>query len=109
MFDERNDDEEYDFGGVTISLEGREFMLDIVQTVWDETSGDIEIECGLEIDKDTFPDCKYDIQSFDLMLGKPKIEVYVGGTFSNIIDYMTLFVKGDNGEGTTRALDVIQE
>jgi hypothetical protein len=102
----RNIEEDYDFGALTLKCEGREFILDVCQTYWDESSGDCEIKCDLEIDKDVFEDCKYDLEAVDLYNDELVAQFYIGGTFSNIIDYMTLFIKHN---GSTKAIDVIQE
>jgi hypothetical protein len=102
----RNQDEDYDFGALTLKCDGREFILDVCQTSWDESSGDAEIECYLEIDKDIFEDCEYDLTATDLYSRGLIAEFYLGGTFSNIVDYIELAVKHG---GCTKIIEVEEE
>lgn len=59
-------------GALTLSVDGREFILDVVQTYSDETE-DLEgnpilrISCDLEADDDVFDECPYDITKDDLL------------------------------------------
>ena len=102
----RNPDEDYDFGALTLSCDGREFILDVCQTYWDESSGDILINCKLEIDEDVFDECEYDLTATDLYSNNLKAEFYLGGTFSNIVDHIELAVKHN---GCTKIITVEQE
>jgi hypothetical protein len=106
LWDGRHDDEDYDFGALTLSCDGREFILDVCQTYWDFSSGDSEISCDLEVDKDVFEDCEYDLTKEDLYSNELTAEFYLGGTFSNHVESITLFIKSG---GCTKAIDVVQE
>ncbi len=106
MFGERDIDVDYDFGGVTLECEGREYILDVVQTFWEEENGDANVYCELAVDKDTFEDCKYNLTSVDLLGNNLKATMFFDGTFPNIIESMTLFVKSG---GMTKAIDLEQD
>ncbi len=74
-------------GSLTLSVGGREHILDVTQSYSDKTkniSGEsiLRITCDLEIDKDTFEDCPYDITKNDLLNAdhnELNAELYVGG------------------------------
>lgn len=57
-------------GAVTLSREGREYILDVCQsqTYGEPDCGEAtEIICGLEVDKDIFEECNYDLTQEDLL------------------------------------------
>jgi len=76
-----------DIGSLTLSVDGKEHILDVTQSYSDKTeniSGEsiLRITCDLEIDKDTFEDCPYDITKNDLLdadHNELNAELYVGG------------------------------
>jgi len=76
-----------DIGSLTLSVDGREHILDVTQSYSYKTenfSGEpiLRITCDLEIDKDTFEDCPYDITKNDLLDADHNdlnAELYVGG------------------------------
>tara|TARA_B100000963_G_C22590987_1_gene655483 strand:+ start:1342 stop:1722 length:381 start_codon:yes stop_codon:yes gene_type:complete len=76
-----------DIGSLTLSVDDREYILDVTQSYSDETenfSGEpiLRITCDLEVDKDTFEDCPYDITKHDLLDADHNdlnAELYVGG------------------------------
>ena len=106
MFGEHEVDEFYNLGSVTLGNEGREYILDISESSYNDDSGDLEIECKLEVDKDIFEECEYDLTPMDLHSPTLTAEIYVDGTFSNVIDKMSLFVKLG---GMTKAIDLEEE
>jgi len=76
-----------DIGSLNLSVDDREYILDVTQSYSDKTenfSGEpiLRITCDLEIDKDTFEDCPYDITKNDLLdadHNELNAELYVGG------------------------------
>lgn len=76
-----------DIGSLTLSVDGREHILDVTQSYSYKTenfSGEpiLRITCDLEIDKDTFEDCPYNITKYDLLgadHNELNAELYVGG------------------------------
>jgi hypothetical protein len=62
----RND---VDLGALTLSVDGREFILDVVQSYSDELEedGTLRISCDIEADEDVFDECPYDITKDDLL------------------------------------------
>ena len=93
-----------DLGAVYLSYEGREYILDVVQSYTDTNSGDTEIDCDLEIDRDTFEDCPYDLTQYDLMASRLEATFYIATELE--IDKLSLFVKiGD----MTKVIDLRQD
>lgn len=76
-----------DIGSLTLSVEDREYILDVTQSYSDHTenfSGEpiLRLSCDLEVDRDTFEDCPYDITKHDLLDADHNdlnAELYVGG------------------------------
>jgi hypothetical protein len=93
-----------DLGAVTLSKDGREYILDVCQSYTDESSGDTEIKCDLEVDKDIFEDCEFDLTATDLMSSDLLAEFYIATELE--IDSMTLFVKIGS---MTKAIDLEQD
>lgn len=108
LYGGRNSSEDYDFGALYLELEGRKYILDTVQTFWTEEGGFSTVECSLEKDEETFEEtgCKYDLDDTDILDSNLKAEFYIGGSFSNSVEKITLFVK--YGEMTV-AIDVKEE
>ena len=69
-----------DVGGVYLSCEGREYIMDISDSCWDIEDGVTEITCGLKtIDEyDIFEECPFDLTGEDLFNSSLKASVYVG-------------------------------
>ena len=68
-------------GALTLSRDGREYILDVVSsnTYGEPDCGEAtEIYCALEIDEDTFDECKYDLTAEDLLAEDLKAEFYIG-------------------------------
>lgn len=74
-------------GAVTLSVAGREFILDVVQSFTDITEDKdgipmLNISCVVEPDEDTFDDCPYNLKKEDLLNADKNGLVktlYVGG------------------------------
>jgi hypothetical protein len=93
-----------DIGALTLSAEGREFILDVSQSYSDgvETTGDgtTRITCDLEVDEETFSECKYDFTKEDLLNGYDRdMTLFLG---SEDIDFtvksITLHFDDCNGQ-----------
>lgn len=97
-------DEGVDLGAVYLSRDGREYILDVCQSYTDESSGDTEIKCDLEVDRDMFEDCAFDLRVEDLYSSDLEAIFYIATDLE--IDKMTLFVK--HGE-CTKVIDLEQD
>jgi hypothetical protein len=95
---------EIDLGCVTLSRQGREYILDPIQSYRNFEHGETKIEVDLEVDKETFPDCKFDLEDVDLIANDLKAEFYF--RCETDWEYATLFVKIN---GMTKAIDLILE
>jgi hypothetical protein len=105
LYGERTNTTEIDLGALYLSCEGREYVLDVVQSVTSIEGGFTHIRCDLERDDDTFPpsEHKYDLNMLDLMLGNIDASFYIASELP--IEKISLFVRG----GFTRAIDVAEE
>ena len=106
LYGDREQDQEYDLGALTLKREGREYILDSVSHVWEEQGGFSTIHVGLKRDDESFSTCEYDLKGSDFMYKDLEAEFYLGGTFSSSIEQMTLFVKSGD---MTQAINVNQE
>jgi len=73
-----------DLGALTLSVDDREFILDVVQSYSDVTEDPqgnpiIRINCDLEVDEDIFEDCFYNITKEDLLDKNLVKTLYIGG------------------------------
>lgn len=109
LYGERTDDDEIDLGAVTISREGREYILDVCQSYTNIDGGFTTIETDLERDDETFEDCPYDITAEDLMSDNLKVEFYIGGDFPHTVEHITLFVRFGGENGMTKAINVSED
>jgi hypothetical protein len=78
-------------GSLTLSADGREYILDVDKSYTDHTEdllGDdiTRITCDLEVDKETFNECKYDFTKEDLL----NADCYE--------DIMEMYIDGDDFE-----------
>ena len=67
-------------GAVTLQREGREYILDVVQSYTyddEDCAGATEIQCDLEVDEDTFGECPYDLTLEDLMSEDISAEFFI--------------------------------
>ena len=100
-----------DLGSVTLNCEGREYKLDVTDSLWDSDEGYTEISCGLTtIDEDDiFEDCKFDLTGDDLFSSELRGTIFVGDEGEEIEGEemtATLIVQRD---GCTRAIDLTFE
>ena len=82
-----------DLGALTLSCEGREYMLDVVQSYSHAIENGLEIECELLPDADTFDDCPYNLIKEDLLNHRTNGLVktlYVGGEIDFEVESMIL-------------------
>jgi hypothetical protein len=96
----RND---VDLGALTLSVDGREFILDVVQSYSDEIEedGTLRITCDIEVDEDTFDECPYDITKDDLLDAEHNDLVrtlFVGGEVEFDVVSITLYFDDCNGQ-----------
>ena len=100
-----------DLGGVYLSCEGREYIMDTSDSCWDIEDGCTKITCGLKtIDEDDmFEDCPFDLTGEDLFSPFFKGSVYVGdeeGVTEGEEMTATLIVQCG---GCTKAIDLTFE
>ena len=105
LYGEATNTTEIDLGALYLSCEGREYLLDVVQSVRTFEGGFTHIRCDLERDDEIFPteEHKYDLTGVDLMVGSIEASFYIVSDLP--IENITLFVRG----GLTRAIDVTEE
>jgi hypothetical protein len=86
-------DVETDLGAVTISRDGREYILDVIQsyTYPNFEEGVTFIDTDLILDDETFDECPYDITAEDLFSDDLKVELYI--STDNEIQSMVLVIK----------------
>lgn len=99
---EKDDKKDYDFGALTLSCDGREFILDVCQSYTDglEVTGDgtTRITLEVEVDEDIFDECPYDLTKDDLLSAEHNDlvrELYIGGNFENEVVSITLYFEVD--------------
>lgn len=97
-----------DLGAVTLSCQGREYILDICESFWDFEDGVTEITCGLKTfdDEDIFEECSFDLTGEDIFSSCLKGTIFVGdeeGVTEGEDMTATLFVKLN---GCTKAIDL---
>lgn len=85
-----------DIGSITLSCEGRSFVMDITATAFIPKQDGTRLEFQLYRDEETFPDCKYNLKPEDLLSKTLKAEIFLGGDFDNEIEYMALYVYTNN-------------
>ena len=96
----RND---IDLGGLTLSVDGREFMLDVKQSYSDKVleDGTLRISCEIEADEDVFDDCPFDLTKDDLLNAEHndlERTMYVGGDVEFDVVSITLHFDDCNGQ-----------
>lgn len=95
--------QQVNIGAITLSREGREFMIDVVSSKLSEDCKTIHCEVKTDYeDADTFPDCKFDLTKYDIIYG---VEGRIWIEDENY-ESITLFVKVGQ---TTKAIDLIIE
>lgn len=87
-----------DLGALTLRVDDREFILDVVQSYSDETEDGLIISCDLEVDEDTFDECPYNITKDDMLDCEHNDmvrELYVGGEVDFEVVSITLYFDID--------------
>lgn len=104
LYGESNNTTEIDLGALYLSCEGRNYVLDVVQSYTTIEGGFTHIRCDLERDDDTFPEeeYKYNLRGTDLLIGDVDATLHIESELP--IENMTLYVR----DGYTRAIDVCQ-
>lgn len=98
--------DQYDVGALTMCKDGREFILDSVNSQIINIGGGTVWMVLLDKDVETFPDCKYDLTAMDVLSDDIECSFYFGGEGSIEPDSISLFVKyGD----MTKAINVTRE
>lgn len=103
-----------DLGAVTLSVAGREFILDVVQSFTDVTEDNdgipmLNISCVVEPDEDTFEDCPYNLTKEDLLNADKNGLVktlYVGG--EEDFDVVSIVLHYEN-KGEEYQLEIDEE
>jgi len=97
-------------GAVTLSRDGREFILDVCQSYTyddEDCAGATIIQCDLEIDEDTFPDCPFDLTIEDLLSDDVSAKFFIESDEEEFeISQMILMF---NHEGEHKAIEVEEE
>lgn len=107
LYGERNDEHEIDLGSLTIKREGREYILDVVQSYTEVKDGFTTIETDLERDDETFAECPYDITAEDMMADDLFVEFYIASDLE--VENLTLFVRFGGENGMTKAINVVED
>lgn len=92
-----------DLGALTLSVDGREFILDVVQSYSDEIEedGTLRISCDIEADEDVFDECPYDLTKDDILdceHNDLERTLYVGGEVDFEVVSITLHFDDCNGQ-----------
>lgn len=108
---ERDWNQDYDFGALTLKCEDREFILDVVQSYTEGTEitgdGTTRITLEVEPDEELFDECPYNLTKQDLLdceHNELVKELFIDGTFENEILSITLFFEVD-GQDYSIVLD----
>lgn len=99
-------DSELDYGAITLKNEDREFILDVAQSVRHFDGEVTTLEITLEIDKDLFQDCKFDLTDLDLLSSNLSSEMYFRIADERDIKSMSMIVRVRQ---TTRTIDLTLE
>lgn len=89
-------------GSVSLSCDGREYVLDTNNSQWDRNSVMTMVRCDVEEDRETLNMCNYDLEVTDLGSTDLEATIYMGRA-EDIFVSATLFVKIG---GCTRAIDL---
>ncbi len=104
-----------DLGAITLSVDDREFIFDVVQSYTDKTE-DIDgnpillISCDLEVDEDTFGECPYNLTKDDLLSADDNNLVktlYVGG--DEDFEVVSILLHFDDCNGQDYQLEIDEE
>jgi len=72
-------DTEIDLGSVTLQNGSREFIFDVCQSYrsYDEDEDKTLISVEVEVDKEVFPDCPYNLTERDLLSKSLSAEIFI--------------------------------
>lgn len=68
-----------DFGALTLKRGDKEYIFDSMSSIRSEYKGFTEFEVQIEEDKETFDECKYNLEAVDLFSDDLSAEFYIGG------------------------------
>ena len=94
------------FGSLLLENEGRQFILDVSNSYREFKEYDYEttIRLDLEIDKEIFTDCNFDLTQDDLLSDSLSAKIFIDSEeLSTDETTRTLFVRVD---GCTKAIDL---
>ena len=97
-------------GAVTLERDGREYILDVCQSYTyddDDCENGTTIQCDLEVDKDTFEDCKFNLKVKDLLSEDISAEFYIGSEDEEFeVEEMLLTFEID---GKSHSIKVVED
>ncbi len=84
-----------DLGSITLKLNDKEFIFDIIQSYreLDDEEENTTITVEVEIDKKTFPDCKFDLNQLDLLSNALTGEIYFLSDDMSIFKEANMYIK----------------
>lgn len=96
-------------GSITLECEGREYILDVVNTIKIRDTAGSNLSCEIEKDEELFSDCKYDLKVEDIF--NPNLKVKAFYEVDELPDNVTLYVQlcTEGNTPTTIALNVEQD
>lgn len=88
-------DTDIDLGSISLKLGEKEFIFDIIQSYrhLDDEEENTTISLDVEIDRETFPDCKFDLNQLDLLAKEVVGEIYFFADDMSIFKEANLYVK----------------
>lgn len=100
---------EMDFGSLTLTNEGRTYLLDVCQSYRNLEGGFTHIRMDLEEDRETLTDSKYDLTQLDLHSNSIDANLFM--ETEELPEDGTLFVQFTNEDGTTctKCIDLSNE
>ena len=102
-----NESLEQGVGSITLKCDDREYILDVVSSLWFTGLGRCEslVELAIETDIESFPECKYDLTEIDLYSSNLTGTIFIGQV-DDILISATLWVKLGQ---TTKAINLTLE
>lgn len=88
-------DTDIDLGSITLKLNDKEFIFDVIQSFreLDDDEENTTISLKVEIDKETFPDCKFDLNQLDLLSNDVTGEIYFLADDMSIFNEANMYIK----------------
>jgi hypothetical protein len=98
-------------GALTLEIEDRAFILDVVQTYHDDIEGNkTRVTCELEVDEDTFFECPYNVTKEDILNARHnnlKRTLYIDGEVDFEVELIILHFDDCNGQDYQ--IEVVEE